>query len=347
MNPINLILLITIGITALILLSILFLRKKTYEPITKSFYALGTLINLKAIGKNAELAIEETVLKLNEIDDNMSAFKSSSDISKINMSSGKDFQSVNEDTYSVVKSAVKYSEILEGSFDPTIRPLVTLWNIGKSNESIPAQKEIDEKRKLVNYKDILFDDATSSIKLSKPNQAIDVGGIAKGFAADVVKDIFLKHKVNSGIIDLGGNVYALGCKDDGTDWKVGIQDPFKQRGEFMGIVTVRNKSVVTSGNYEKYFMKDGRVFHHIIDPTTGYPSESEIISATIVSDNSIDGDGLSTGVYILGVEKSMKLIESMEGLDALFITKDKKVFITSGLKPYFQIANKDYTYKSI
>ena len=135
----------------------------------------------------------------------------------------------------------------------------------------------------------------------------------------------------SALIDLGGNIFALGNKDDGTPWKVGIQNPFKPRGEYIGILSVKNKSVVTSGNYEKYFIKDGERFHHIIDPKTGYPSQSKIISATIISDNSIDGDGLSTGVYILGIDKALKIIEAIEGIDAIFITEDKKVYKTSGI----------------
>ena len=185
--------------------------------------------------------------------------------------------------------------------------------------------------KLVNYNDVILDESNNSIMLKHKKQALDVGGIAKGFAADEVRDIFYKHKIKSALIDLGGNIFALGSKDDGTPWKVGIQNPFKPRGEYIGILSVKNKSVVTSGNYERYFMKDGKRFHHIIDPKTGYPSQSKIISATIISDNSIDGDGLSTGVYIIGIDKAMEIIEAIDGIDAIFITEDKKVYTTSGI----------------
>jgi thiamine biosynthesis lipoprotein len=123
---------------------------------------------------------------------------------------------------------------------------------------------------------------------------------------------------------------------------VGIQNPFKDRGEYLGILETKNKSIVTSGNYEKYFIMDGKRFHHIIDPRTGFPSESDIISATIISDNSIDGDGLSTGIYILGVEKSLELIESLNGIDAILVTGGKKVFLTSGIKKSFRLTNNDF-----
>lgn len=167
--------------------------------------------------------------------------------------------------------------------------------------------------------------------LKHDKQALDVGGIAKGFAADEVRDIFYQYNIKSALIDLGGNILLLEVRKDGSAWKVGIQNPFKPRGEFIGILSVKNKSIVTSGNYERYFIKDGKRFHHIIDPKTGYPSESKIISATIISDNSIEGDGLSTGVYIIGIDKAMKIIETIEGIDAIFITEDKKIYKTSGI----------------
>ena len=297
----------------------------------KSNYVLGTIINLRAFGNKAEKAIDEAIENLNDIDDKMSAFKEDSEISKINSKAGVTPQTVSKDTYFVVKKAVDYSKILEGTFDPTIRPLVKLWNIGTKEEAIPEKSQIEETLKLVNYNDVILDDSNHSIMLKNMKQALDVGGIAKGFAADAVRDIFYKHNIKSALIDLGGNIFALGSKDDGTPWKVGIQNPFKPRGEYIGIFSVKNKSVVTSGNYERYFMKDGKRFHHIIDPKTGYPSQSKIISATIISDNSIDGDGLSTGVYILGIDKAMEIIEAIDGIDAIFITEDKKVYKTSSI----------------
>ena len=318
-------------IVAMILIFIFVTGKYERPEIVRSSYALGTIINLKAFGNKAEKAIDEAIKRLNTIDDKMSAFKEDSEISRITSKAGVNSETVSKDTYFVVKKAVEYSKILEGTFDPTIRPLVKLWNIGTKEEIIPEQAQIEEKLKLVNYKDVILDENEHSIMLKHKKQALDVGGIAKGFAADEVRDILYKHNVKSALIDLGGNIFALGSKDDGTPWKVGIQNPFKPRGEFIGILSVKNKSVVTSGNYERYFMKDGERFHHIIDPKTGYPSQSKIISATIISDNSIDGDGLSTGVYIIGINKAMKIIEAIDGIDAIFITEDKKVYTTSGI----------------
>jgi thiamine biosynthesis lipoprotein len=301
------------------------------HEIVKSSYALGTLINLRACGNKAQKAMDKAFERLNNIDDKMSAFKEYSEISKINTKAGITTETVSKDTYFLVKKAIEYSNILEGTFDPTIRPLVKLWNIGTKEEAIPEKSQIEETLKLVNYNDVILDKSNHSIMLKHKKQALDVGGIAKGFAADEVRNIFYKHKIKSALIDLGGNIFALGSKEDGTPWKVGIQNPFEPRGEYIGILSVKNKSVVTSGNYERYFMKDGKRFHHIIDPKTGYPSQSKIISATIISDNSIDGDGLSTGIYIIGIDKALEIIEAIDGIDAIFITEDKKVYTTSGI----------------
>lgn len=334
-------------IVAIIILAILILVFATgdYErsPIIKCSYALGTIINLRvSSNKKAEEAIEKAIEKLNNIDDKMSVFKEDSEISRINLKAGISSEHVSKDTYFVLKKAIEYSKILEGAFDPTIRPIVALWNIGIKQDIIPKESEIEDKLNLVNYNDIILNETDCSIMLKHKKQALDVGGIAKGFAADEVRDIFYKYNIKSALIDLGGNIFALGSKEDGLPWKVGIQNPFEPRGEYVGILNVRNKSIVTSGNYERYFMKDGKRFHHIIDPKTGYPSESKIISSTIISDNSIDGDGLSTGVYIIGLEKALKIIESINGVDAIFITEGKRIYTTSGVNDIFKPTNDEF-----
>jgi thiamine biosynthesis lipoprotein len=319
----------------------IFSKKAIREQISaeKEFYSLGTIIQLKAYGNKAEIAINEAMERVIDIDDKMSVFKNYSELSKINESAGKFYEKVSSDTYFVINKAVEYSKLSQGTFDSTIRPIVVLWNIGKENFRIPDRSEIESNLKLVNYKDICLDEKNVSIKLKKENQKLDVGGIAKGYAADEVKRVFQKYSIKSALIDLGGNIVAVGSKVDGTKWNIGIQNPLNERGEYVGILSVTNKSVVTSGNYERYSIKDGKMFHHIIDARTGYPSESGVISTTIISDYSIDGDGLSTGVYIMGLKKGIELIESINGIDAIFITEDRKVYTTSGIKDKFKITN--------
>ena len=326
-----------------VIITIIITGKSKKNELIKSSYVLGTLINLRAYGNKAEKAIDEALEKLNEIDDKMSAFKGNSEICKINSGAGIKAETVSDDTYFVVKKALEYSNILEGTFDPTIRPLVRLWGIGTKIEDVPEDSLIKKTLKYVDYRSVILDESNHSIMLENKKQALDVGGIAKGFAADKVRDIFLKNSIESALIDLGGNIFALGGKEDNTPWKVGIQNPFKPRGEFLGILSVKDKSIVTSGNYERYFMKDGKRFHHILNPNTGYPSESKIISATIISDDSIDGDGLSTGVYILGVNKALNIIEKLQGIEAILVTDEKKVYMTSGVNEFFVLTNEEFT----
>lgn len=311
-------------------------------PITREFYVLGTIIQLKVYGNNGQRAIEEAVNRLNDIDNKMSVFKEYSEISMINQNAGISSQEVSKDTYFVMKEAVRYSELSEGAFNPTIRPVVELWGIGTDKARIPNDNEIRSKLKLVNYKDIILNEKDKTIKLRNKGQNIDLGGIAKGYAADEVKSILIKNNIKSALINLGGNIFALGKKPDKTQWYIGIQNPFNKRGEFVGFISIKNKSVVTSGNYERYFISNGKRFHHIIDPKTGYPSDSKIVSSTIISDHSIDGDGLSTGVYIMGLDKSIKLIESIKGIDAIFITENKEVYFTSGIKNKFKLIDENF-----
>lgn len=319
--------------------------KKTY--IVKEFYSLGTTNQLKVYGKNANKAIRQSIKKVYEIDDKMSVFKEFSEISKINKNAGKEMQIVSKETFYVIQKAIKYCSLSKGAFDITIRPIVALWGIGKAYQHIPPINEIKENLKFVNYKNIVIDENTSSIFLKNEKQEIDVGGIAKGYAADEVKNIILKNGIKSALINLGGNILSIGTKEDGTPWNVGIQDPTRTRGEFAITIRVVSKSVVTSGNYERYFDQNGKRFHHIINPITGYPSEGDIISATIISDNSIDGDGLSTGVYIMGVRKAIKLIEEINGVDAILITKNKEVYVTSGMIGKFTLASNEFVYKNM
>lgn len=327
------------------LLTTIFTSCGTTKVVTKENYLLDTIIKLDVYGKNAEQAAEKAMDAISDIDDKMSPTKPTSEIYKINSNAGKNFVKVSDDTFTVVKRAIEYSKLCNGAFDITVGPLVNIWGIGTDKQRIPSKKEIDEKLKLIDYKNILLDEKNKSIKLKNPNEAIDLGAIAKGYTADKVKKVLLKEGVKTAFINLGGNVVTLGAKDDGKPWVIGIQDPTKERGEHFGILKVKEKSVVSSGNYERYFEKDGKRYHHILDSHTGYPSESGLIATTIISDNSIDGDALSTITFLLGADKGIKLIESLKGIEGVFVTADKKVYTTSGLKNNFELTNEEFTYE--
>lgn len=319
--------------------------KDNTKPVEKETYMMGTIINLKVYGKNAENATEKAIKRVEEIENKMSVNIEDSEISKLNSKAGVSAEKLSADTYSVIEKAVKYSKLTEGAFDPTIEPIVKLWGIGTDAERVPSDVEINEKLKLVDYKDIILNDKDSTAKLKRISQAVDLGAIAKGYTADEIKGILLENKISSAIINLGGNIYAMGHKVDGTDWNIGIQNPLDTRGEYLGTVSVSDKSVVTSGNYERFFMVGAKRYHHIFNPKNGYPSENGIISTTIISDASIDGDVLSTSTYILGLEKAEKLVESIDGVEAIFVTDDKKIYVTSGIKDSFNLIDKGFTYE--
>ncbi|MDD7793611.1 FAD:protein FMN transferase [Clostridium sp. 'White wine YQ'] len=319
-----------------------FKKSKDNIPIIKCSYMLGTIINLKVYGENAEKGIDKSLKRIQEIDDKMSVFKEDSEVSKINKNAGVYMQKVSKDTYYVLETSLKYSDMSKGTFDPTIRPLVDIWGFGRGIQEVPNKEKIEKALKLVNYKDISINKDEKSIGLNNKDQSIDLGAVAKGFAADETRDILLKNKVKSAVIDLGGNIFTLGSNLDGDTWRIGIQDPVKPTGTYMGVISVRNKSIVTSGNYERFFISGGKRYHHILDPKTGFPSENGVISVTIVSDNSIDGDALSTCAYVMGLEEGYKLIQSIPNVDAIFITEDKKIYITDGIKNNFKLVNMEY-----
>ena len=306
---------------------------------------MGTIIQLKVYGSNAKEATEKALQRINDIENKMSVNIETSEVTKLNAKAGISAQKLSMDTYSVIDKSVQYSKLTQGALDITIQPIVKLWGIGTDKERIPLKTEIDEKLKLVDYNDIILDAKSSTVKLRRTDQAIDLGAIAKGYTADEIKRVLVSNKISSALINLGGNVYAVGNKTDGTSWNIGLQNPLDTRGQYIGTISVTDKSVVTSGNYERFFIQDGKRYHHIYDSKTGYPSESGLISTTIISDNSIDGDALSTSTFIMGLTKGMKLVESIKGVEAIFITADKKVYVTQGLKDNFNLTSKEFTYE--
>ena len=176
---------------------------------------------------------------------------------------------------------------------------------------------------------------------------MDLGGIAKGYAGDEAIKIYKKYGIKSAYINLGGNVVVLGTKPDGKPWRIGVQNPRAENGFYIGIVEVADKAVVTSGDYERFFEENGKRYHHILDPKTGRPADSGLISSTIVTDVSMDADALSTAAFVLGLEKGRALVESLEGVEAIFVTKDKEVYVTDGLRNSFTFSDESKEFKYV
>ncbi|AGB41900.1 membrane-associated lipoprotein involved in thiamine biosynthesis [Halobacteroides halobius DSM 5150] len=318
-------------------------REQGMKSSLKTDYMMGTIVKMKVYASQPEKIIKKSFKIMDNLEQKMSLNIKGSEVKEINKLAGQKAVKISDATYQVIKKGLEYAKLSQGAFDPTIGPLVELWGIGTKEAQIPTQKEIANKLKLVDYSKLKLVPQKKKVLLTKDNMKLNLGANAKGYAADKVVQFWKAKGVKSGFISLGGNVSVLGTKPDGSLWKVGIQDPKEPRGNVMAIVEVKGKTVVTSGNYERYFMKDGVRYHHILNPKTGRPTRKRIISATIVTDNlsSLDADTLSTTVYVLGVKKGLELINKLPGVGALVITRNNKVYMTANLKDEVKIIKKD------
>ncbi len=247
-----------------------------------------------------------------------------SDISRINNSNEKAVN-VDPETLHLLKTALEINEKSNGAFDFTITPLVELWNVNKATDP-PTDDQISTLLPFVNSRFVELKD--NSVTVTNGCK-IDLGGIAKGYIADKIKEYLTKNGVTRGTINLGGNVMLIG-DNNGAQYNVGIQKPFAKAGETALTIKLSNKTAVTSGIYERYFEHDGNIYHHIIDPKTGYPVENNIASVTIIAESSIIADGLSTACLVLGVDEGKHLAE-LYGAQTIFIMKDGTIIVSDGL----------------
>lgn len=306
--------------------------KRSTEPISKTDFAMDTVVNISIyddIPKDeAEEILDGCISEIRRYEGLFSTEIKDSDVSRINVSHGEKV-SIHKETAELIEKALYYSSLSDGAFDITIRPVSELWDFRSGKAEIPEDKKIKEALSHVGYRNIDLDTANLFIKLKDPDAEIDLGAIAKGYTGDRIKE-FLKGKgIKSAIINLGGNVVLLGSRPDGKPFKVGIEKPFGKEGEINDTLSVEDASVVTSGNYERYFEKDGKVYHHILDTKTGYPVESGLNAVTIVSGRSVDGDALSTACFCLGKEKAEELLKKIndDSIDVYFYSADQPLFL--------------------
>jgi thiamine biosynthesis lipoprotein len=265
-----------------------------------------------------------------------------SGVALINENAGLKAVQVRGDILEVLERALYYAEKSSGAFDPTVGPLVKLWGIGTDHERVPSDAEIAEALTLINWRDLEIDRAAGTAFLRRQGMSLDLGGIAKGYAADEAARIAREAKVQRAIFDLGGNIFALGAHKDASPWHIGVQDPLKERGSYIGVVPVQNKSIVTSSVYERFFKAEGRRYHHILSTADGWPIQNGLLSVTIVTENSMDADALSTAVFALGYEKGSALLETLPNVEAIFVFEDRGVAVTRGLRGVFELAGEGY-----
>lgn len=303
--------------------------------VNKKYYALGTLINLTVATPAGEEELDAAYELIKNFEDKLTVNRDESEVMSINHLAGIKPVAVPTDTYSLIKRAVLVSRQHLG-FNVAIGPLVKLWKIGFKGANKPSDVDIKERLRIIDPERIKLDDEKQAVFLEEKGMEIDLGGIAKGYIADKIKALWLSMNVETGIIDLGGNVLLVGPSvHEDKMWNIGVQNPVEKRDVSLGVLHTTAKSIGTSGIYERKLVIDGHEYHHMFDSKTGYPIKNNLASVTIVSDKSIDGEIWSTVGFYQGIEKGLALIESQPGVEAIFITKDLEYQTTSGLRDKF------------
>jgi len=312
-------------------------------PLTPSA-ASGELIKRNAVlmGTNIELTASESdrarvdegfdaaLREISGIEDMMSEWKEGSPISRINREAGQEPVPVPDELYHVIEAAQKISELSGGAFDISWAAMRGVWKFSKGEEKVPTPDEIRAKRTSIDYRNIQLDDSKKTVFLKKKGMAIGLGGIAKGYAVDKAMEVLIRHGIANAIVKAGGDMRVQGT-EEGQPWAIGIQDP-RNREKLIARLPLSNISISTSGDYEHFFVKDGTLYHHIIDPKTGYPARG-CRSVTILAPDTLTSDPLATAVFVLGPEKGMKLIESLPGIQAIIVDAQGKVRYSSGIEP--------------
>lgn len=317
-------------------------KNHVVEPWSETAFLMGTTLKITIFQEANQDIFIQAMQKVEDIENRMTINKEESEIIALNQRAGVEAVNISKDTLYVLERGKYYSELTQGLFDITIGPLVKLWNIGSEEAKLPEAEEIKIKLTLVNYQDIIINQVESTAKLNKPNMIADLGAIAKGYAADEVKKILQKNKVSSAIINLGGNILTVGSNPDGSPFRLGLQDPYSNRNDYMAIVYLNDEALVSSGIYERFFEEKGKRYHHILNPKTGYPEDNNLAGVSIITSKSIDADGLSTSIFLLGLEKGLEIAESLPDVEAIFLTKDKKVYTTSGVGDKLKVVNEEY-----
>lgn len=311
-------------------------------PLTRSESLLHTVVQLSIYHEGQEKVLDEAIALIKELEALLSTNEEGSDVYRINEAAGKEAVKVDKRTFEVIQAAIETSKMSEGRFDPSIGVINKLWKIGSTDARKPEDAEIQAALPYIDYKKIVLDEKKQTVFIEE-GMSLELGAISKGYIADQVKELLEKRGISTAIINLGGNVIVMGTSPNNEKgWNVGVQDPDETRGATVGSVYQQNRSVVTSGIYERYIKVDDKLYHHILNPQTGYPVENDISGVTVFTDSSTQADGLSTSLFIYGIEDGLARINDMEGVEAVFIDKDHGVHVSDDLKDDFRLTNKEY-----
>jgi len=317
----------------LILLLIISCQKKD-ALYRKSTILMDTLVTITVSSdspERAESAIDRAFKEIKRLEGLINFWSPDSEISSINRNAGKSWVRVSPETLELIKLSVFISEKTEGGFDPTIGPVIRLYDF--KNKKRPSFKEIEDNLRKVDYRKLKIDEKNSSVFLSSKDMSFDTGGIAKGYAAERAVEILKENGIRAGLVAVAGDIRAFGIRPDGKPWLIGIRNP-RGKAELLGTLEITDEAVSTSGDYERFFIESGRRYHHILDPRTGLPAEG-LMSVTVVSNNGAWSDGLSTGIFVMGRERALRLAKEL-GLGLIIVDSDGNLYITDNLKGRFK-----------
>ena len=305
----------------LVVCAVMSLRGGRY---TQTEYTMNTVITITADDKSA---VSECFEEIRSVEALLSVHLPDSDIAAVNSAPAGVPTRVRRETFELLCKAVEYKALTDGAFDISVKPVADLWDVA-GNGYVPTDAELSDALALVG--DIVLDEEHLTVTLPVSGMSIDLGGIAKGYAGDRVRDILISHGVRSAIADLGGNIVVIGTNGR-KPWRIGLQHPDKPHGSLLAEITAEDKSVVTSGGYERYFEKDGQTYHHIFDPVTGKNPDNGVRSVTVVSDDGTLADAMSTACYVMGTDKALALADKC-GVDIIVYDTDG-VHHTDGVTP--------------
>ena len=299
------------------------------EPVQGTFFAMDTVMDFTIYGESGLIDQSESLIA--SLESLVSVTDEHSDIYAIDHTGSG---SLSGNAAELMAQALELCRRTNGALDLSVYPIVRAWGFTTGSYQVPDEAEIQALLPLVDYRKIQYDAATGTVTLPE-GMEIDLGSVAKGYAGQLAAQMLREHGVQSALLNLGGNVQTVGTKPDGSPWQIGIKDP--QGEDAMMVLSVEDQAVVTSGGYERYFEQDGQTYWHIMDPSTGHPADSGLISVTIVGDEGVVCDGLSTALFVMGLEKAADLWAQSGDFEAVFVTASGEVYITEGLQDRFAL----------
>ena len=309
-------------------------NETTNKECTRQLFAMDTVMSFTAYGKNSEQAVDAAMKEVKRLDDLLSTGNPDSEVSQINTRGNG---TLSKDTEAILTEAMEIYKETDGLFDVTIYPLMQLWGFPTQKYHVPAESELQEALAKVDASQVVIDGDQVSLGI---NQEMDLGGIAKGYTSARVMEIFREYGITSGMVSLGGNVQTLNTRPDGKPWQIGIQNPNGQQGSLLAVLSVENKAVITSGGYERYFEEDGNTYIHILNPKTGYPADSGLVSVSVISENGMLADALSTSLYLMGEEQAAGYWRThADEFDMILETEDGTLYVTEGISQEIQTDN--------